>query len=422
MKVEIIRGSRKQEGGNKKTITIFLMSFVYPATTGYLRRMELLINWANLRFKNINLIIPVGSNKMDYSQIINLHLIKCNQLFLIKYDSDNSKILSIKKLAYKLFTGKYPRMNSSLLLDSSLIKGFKEIMNNHQIDYFLNTRNNYAGLVSFIPDGVISLFDTQDVYSDMYRSFSLLNVNKFIKPLLIGYREKSELFQSEVLSLEKYNSIIAISQSDLEKYKRIDSLGSKTTKIGSIGFEPAINSVAKYTDKKYDLLLIASAFIATERGVDWLLNEVAPKLTIPVTLCVIGSIGKYIENNEYKKSNLKIIIKGVVKDLNPYYHKSKLVVLSMLEGTGTSVKGLEALAFGAAIITTQYGVRSLGLTNGEQVVIEDDSSRFAEKIEYLMENKVKRESLGLKALQFYKDHYSLKATYELLDQLILDNT
>lgn len=421
MKLEIIKGNRKSPNLNNKTITIFLISFIYPATTGYLRRMELIMDWVNLRFKRVNLIIPVKNNNTICSAIIKLHLPKCDQLFLIKYQCYNSKFLSLKKIIYKIVTGKYPKMHSSLLLDSSLIKGFKEIMGNVKTDYFLNTRNNYAGLEYYLPTKMTRIFDTQDVYTEMYKSYSLLNVSKSLKCMLSGYREKGILFDSEISALEKYDTIIAISKSDFEKYNQISSLKSKVVKIDSIGFKPSNKPTAKNNNKKYDLLLIASDFIATRRGIDWFLGEVAPRLTEPTSLCIVGSIGKYVEGRTYKNSKLNISIKGVVKDLKPYYDESKIVVISMLEGTGTSVKGLEALAFGAAIITTSSGIRFKGLTSGKEAIITNSHNTFAQNIEKLLNNKSKRAYLGEKALEFYKKNYSLKSTYEALDNLIVSN-
>ena len=420
MKIEVLKGNRSVGNLNDKSITIFLMSFIYPSNTGYSRRMELIINWMNLRFKHVNFIIPCRGASNNNPLVVNFHLDKCNQLFLIHYENSNAKLFSIKKLAYKIITGRYPKMDSSLVLDKALVKGFKQIFNNLETDYFFNTRIHYTGLVSFIPAKVISLFDTGDIFTEMYKNFSILNVNKFLKPLLCGYRESEVLFKSEKLSLEKYDKIIAISQSDFETYQDIDSLKLKTVKIDSVGFQPAATSVAKVPDKKYDLLLIASHFIATERGVNWLLNEVAPKLKKPLTLCVVGTIGEYIKSTKFEKSKLKIINEGIVKDIKKYYNESKLVVLCMLEGTGTSVKGLEALSFGAAIVTTQLGVRSLQVISEEHVYVADNSDQFATYIEELLVDKVKRENVGKKALKFYSENFSLDSAINALNQLILD--
>ena len=89
----------------------------------------------------------------------------------------------------------------------------------------------------------------------------------------------------------------------------------------------------------------------------------------------------------------------------------------MLEGTGTSVKGLEALAYGAAIVSTSAGVRFGGLQSGKHCIIADNPKKFAEAIEMLLNDKEKRHELGVHALNYAKSNFSSESAYEKLDKV-----
>jgi glycosyltransferase involved in cell wall biosynthesis len=132
----------------------------------------------------------------------------------------------------------------------------------------------------------------------------------------------------------------------------------------------------------------------------------------------VGSICDYIESENLNHPKINLFLKGFVNEIDEYYNKSKVVSLLMLSATGTSVKGIEALAFGAAIVSTTSGVRFGGLENGNQCMIADTPKEFANAIELLINDKQKRFILGEKALEFAKERMSIDTAFKLLDSCI----
>lgn len=418
MQVEIIKGKRDKSSLYNKTITIFLMSYIYPCNTGYLKRMDFLLNWMDMNFANIKLIIPTTFNSDITTESLNKHLEMCNELFLIKYNTESSKKIVLKRNLYKLFYGLYPPMNSDMVIPKSLMLGFESIFKEITTDYFLNTRNNFAGLVEFVPKKVKTIFDTQDIFTDMYRTYSMKGKNRLLAKVFTGYREKGLFFKTEIDFLNKYDKLIAISQNDFDKYKSVKTLRDKVVKIESIGFSTVEEPVSDLPDKDYDMLIVASRFSGTENALEWMLNEVAPKISQPLSLCIIGSISEFVENRSFKDSFLKIQTKGVVESVEEFYQKSKVVILPILEGTGTSVKGLEAMAYGAAIISTPAGVRFGGVINGQHALICHDETEFARSIEELTNDEEERKKLGCNALKYYNANFSKNKAYSVLDTLV----
>ncbi len=411
------KGSRVVDNPTKSSITIFFMSFVYPAHAGYLKRMDLLIRWVEKRFSTVNFIIP-DREKVSLD-VIHEHLKYCNNLFLVDDKQPKfQKLLSVQKLVYKLLTGRYPKFDSTLFLNKPLINSFSRVINENKTDYFLNTRNNFGGLISFIPSGIKTIFDTQDIFTDMHRKYGMYGKPEWTKKYLIGYKEKGDFIKSELEILKKYDTIIAISENDFNKYNKLEFFKSKIVKIDSIGIEVKTNPTAISTSKQYDALIVASNFIGTQNGINWFFNEVSNHFSKTIKVCIIGSIGEYIIENKLFNSNLEVDIKGYVDSLDIFYEQSKIVALCILEGTGSSVKGIEALCYGAAIVSTTAGVRFGSIVNGKHCVINDSPKEFALSIEKLIANEDLRNLLGENALKYAKENFSLSSTFTQFDNCI----
>jgi hypothetical protein len=54
-----------------------------------------------------------------------------------------------------------------------------------------------------------------------------------------------------------------------------------------------------------------------------------------------------------------VIALGRVENLRPLYAAARLVVVPLLEGTGVSIKTLEAITFGKPVLATAMGLRGL---------------------------------------------------------------
>jgi glycosyltransferase involved in cell wall biosynthesis len=414
----LYKGNRlKTSGKVNKTVTIFFMSFIYPANTGYLKRMDLLIKWANERFSCINFVIPKREGISENT--INTHLKYCDNLFLLNAPelSYSTKLIPLKRLIYKLITGRYPKFHSPLFLNKSLALSFKAVLKDNPTEYFINTRNNFGGLIHFLPGGIKTIFDTQDIFTDMHRKYGMNGRSAFMQKFLIGYQENGDFVKSEKEVLESYDKIIAISETDFQKYIKVPSIKNKIYKIESIGIMPKEKASAGYPNKEFDALIVASNFKGAQDGIDWFINHVANFFKMPISLCIVGSIGDYYISNNLNHPNIKSKVTGFVDSLDEYYEKSKVVTLCMLEGTGTSVKGIEALSYGAAIVSTTAGVRFGRVISGEQCIITDDARQFAESVEELIKDDKLRKELGENSLKFANENFSLSSTYNHLDNV-----
>lgn len=113
------------------------------------------------------------------------------------------------------------------------------------------------------------------------------------------------------------------------------------------------------------------------------------------------------------------VVNGPPHALDVYY-ASKLVVVPILEGTGISIKTLEALAMGRAVVTTPVGAR--GLEDPSQALacvdMQGAPESMAEKILHLLNCDQARTGLEEQAIDYMEKHHSRAAFFAAMDRMM----
>ena len=112
-----------------------------------------------------------------------------------------------------------------------------------------------------------------------------------------------------------------------------------------------------------------------------------------------------------------VIITGRVDDVKPYIARATVYVVPLRIGGGTRLKILEALAMGKAVVSTSVGAEGLNLSAGDEIMIADESARFADGVLQLMENGGMRRELGDCGRQRVEAEYDWRQIGEKLQEL-----
>ena len=70
------------------------------------------------------------------------------------------------------------------------------------------------------------------------------------------------------------------------------------------------------------------------------------------------------------------------------------------------MKIYEAMAMGKTVISTSVGAEGLPITNGKNIIIEDDPVRFGDKIVELLKFQRERVIMGSNASDFVNKYFS----------------
>lgn len=112
-----------------------------------------------------------------------------------------------------------------------------------------------------------------------------------------------------------------------------------------------------------------------------------------------------------------VIITGRVDDVKPYIARATVYVVPLRIGGGTRLKILEALAMGKAVVSTSVGAEGLNLSAGDEIMIADESAKFADGVLQLMENGGMRRELGDNGRRRVETEYDWRRIGEKLQRL-----
>lgn len=112
-----------------------------------------------------------------------------------------------------------------------------------------------------------------------------------------------------------------------------------------------------------------------------------------------------------KNGNFVTLGKVKAEVLHALYQLADLVLVPLPRGTGASVKTLEAMAYGKAILGTRVGFRGYPVESDVQCLVSDDLVEYPKLITDLLGDCDRRQRLGRNALRF-ADAYDYRKVYQ----------
>ena len=112
------------------------------------------------------------------------------------------------------------------------------------------------------------------------------------------------------------------------------------------------------------------------------------------TVLIVGNESESLASHVVHE---RCIIVGRVPSLEPYYSAATVVAFPVERGRGVSVKIMEALVRGCAVLTTEVGKRSLV---DAPVAVANGMRQFAEQLGFLISDRRAREELQAAAIRF----------------------
>jgi glycosyltransferase involved in cell wall biosynthesis len=94
------------------------------------------------------------------------------------------------------------------------------------------------------------------------------------------------------------------------------------------------------------------------------------------------------------------------EDIRSWLGRGSVFVCPILDGGGTRLKILDAMAMAKPIVSTTIGSEGLRVTDGENILVADSPQEFAGKVKLLLENGDLRQKLGRAARTFVEREYS----------------
>jgi glycosyltransferase involved in cell wall biosynthesis len=135
-------------------------------------------------------------------------------------------------------------------------------------------------------------------------------------------------------------------------------------------------------DKRADAKLLFCASLDYEpnrRGLEWFRKRVWPLILRDVPTARLVVIGYGAKDGDFPelRADPSVDFVGEVDNVVPWYHRTSLAVVPILQGSGTRVKILEAMALGSPVVSTTIGAEGIEARDGETILLRDRPEVFA---------------------------------------------
>ena len=111
-----------------------------------------------------------------------------------------------------------------------------------------------------------------------------------------------------------------------------------------------------------------------------------------------------------------IVIGANPADIRPWMARGSVYICPILEGGGTRLKILDAMAMGKAIVSTSVGCEGLRARHGENILVADSPQDFVDAIMRLFSDEQLRRTLGNAGRALVEAHYSWQTVGARLEE------
>jgi len=137
----------------------------------------------------------------------------------------------------------------------------------------------------------------------------------------------------------------------------------------------AIVPVAACVGERRALFVASFSYEPNRNGLRFLLDEVFPLVWAQLPDARLALVGAGLESAPSEDPRVETL--GFVEDLAGAYASASCVVVPLLDGGGTPLKLIEALAYGLPVVATPRATSGLALRDGEHCLIAGDAPAFA---------------------------------------------
>lgn len=333
---------------NKKTIVFISKAFpTHDKDSGSNRLKEIIFQFKKLGY---NCIICVEKIYEDNNYV--------------KFYEDNDCIVYVESFEFK-----------------NIYQFIKKIP---KIDFFwyngAETFHQYFEKTKKISSKTVTIYDMVDIH------FLRLKRAIEINPLHTKYKkEYAKFYKIETKLSQKADKIIAISEKEKSiMSKFIDD--SKIITISNIHYPKIKMSDRSNFEKSKDVIFIGSVHEPNVDAIDFLYNEIMPKvwLSLPeVKVNIIGNVVEKLDTLKYPKFHFL----GYVQNIENYFKESRIMVAPLRYGAGVKGKIGQSFEYFLPVVTTEIGAEGMKLSNGRNALIKDDAKDFADAMINLYTDK-----------------------------------
>jgi polysaccharide biosynthesis protein PslH len=172
----------------------------------------------------------------------------------------------------------------------------------------------------------------------------------------------------------------------------------------------AIAPVLPYTGEPRAVFVASFTYLPNRGGLRFLLDEVMPLVWQQLPRAQLALVGGGLQQPPSDDPRVQTL--GFVPDLRDAYANASCAVVPLLEGGGTPLKLIEALAYGLPVVATPRAAAGLRLRDGEHCLIAGDAHAFAAALVRVLRDGAP--DLARAGRELARERYSIEALSTLV--------
>jgi glycosyltransferase involved in cell wall biosynthesis len=159
-------------------------------------------------------------------------------------------------------------------------------------------------------------------------------------------------------------------------------------------------------------------FFPNAHGAVHFAHEIFPRILAEVPTARFQIVGNKPTPEVAGLASERIEVTGFVDDVRPYLDRAAVFVSPLRTGGGIKNKILQAWAMGKACVATSVCTGGLAVREGENILIRDDPTAFADAVVRLLRDARESARLGANARKTILEHYTWERQAEKLEALM----
>jgi polysaccharide biosynthesis protein PslH len=256
-----------------------------------------------------------------------------------------------------------------------------------------------------------SILFTHNVEAEIWRRHAETAGNP-VAARLLGQQWR-RMLRFERQAVERFDLVLAVSEADGQTLERLypGALRSPVhvvkTGVDTEYFTP---QSAEGTRAAHIVFTGSMDWLPNEDGMQYFVREILPlvrRAEPDATLSIIGRAPTPAVRRLASEAGVEVT--GRVDDVRPHIAAGSVYVVPLRIGGGTRLKIFEAMSMAKAVVSTTVGAEGLPVTDGQDIVIEDEPPAFAAAIVRLIRDTAARREIEAAARRLVVERYDWSA-------------
>lgn len=235
------------------------------------------------------------------------------------------------------------------------------------------------------------------------------------KKWYIGIQTK-RLKQFEILTLNKVDSVISITNFDKAEFEKLNCTKPIYTCITGVNVNDYQQKISEVIKPNTVFYFASMDWLPNQEAVKWFLDNCWATVysAVPEAKLIIAGHGMPNSLKHLNKPNV-VIIENVTNG-KLFYQQHQLMIVPLLSGSGLRIKIIEGMAYGKAIVSTSVGAEGIDYTHNSNIIIANEATQFAHSVIELLQNKSLQLQLQTNATKLaYQKFDNFKVVAELVN-------